>query len=237
MKKRLGYGLLALAAVLTWFAFLLLFPQTEGQRITQGTYPSDVIPLMDAGKDFQVFRVKAGNHRFLPMRSLCPRGFQYSFTGSVVFDSAAYVFPAEYKRPDESGIDFDYFDWNKLFGLTGYLSRPNKNAAMIAWRWDVDSAYCFQLAAYTNDRRGDWRVSDPVTICAGQEAQFSMFEYKGEALYSIYANGTLRTRHPWKRPFVSAEIDTWMGGQNNAPGPFGGVAHRDLEIRIDASSR
>lgn len=227
--------LVALLAFI-WAVVQPYLPVSEGQRIEQGTYPSDIIPL-SADADYKTFSVKQGKHRFTPIRSLCPRGFAYTFSGSVIFDSSAYVFPVEYQRPDHNGIDFDYFDWNKLFGITGYLSRPNRNSAMIAWRWDVDSAYCFQLAAYTNDRHGDWRVSDPVTICAGQEAQFSMFDYKGEALYAIYGNGVLRTRHPWKRPWITSEIDTWMGGENNAPGPFGGVAPRDIEIRIDAASR
>jgi hypothetical protein len=107
---------------------------------------------------------------------------------------------------------------------------------MIVFRSKVDVAYCFELAAYTNDRKGGWVVSDPVIVCADERAEFYGKRDGSLMRYLIIGpNGErIEAAHRWKRPWVSSAINTWFGGANNSEGPFGGEAHRDMSVWIYA---
>ena len=249
MSKTKIISLAGTAILASYLLYVFTWPVSEGQAIKLGgdlvsDYSQQVFSL-DKDAKLKRYSVKAGNHLFCPIRSLTPYR-KHDFAGFVEFDSSAYVHPVEWSYEHEDGVslDYDYFDWNKLAGLTGYLSRPNRNSVMIAWRWAVDRPYCFELAAYTNDRKGDWRVSyeekdeqglrKTVTVCAGERAWFFGKEHRGMMLYTLVgpANRPVVVEHPWRRPWVVAEINTWFGGANNAAGPFGGVPHRDLFVDL-----
>lgn len=97
--------------------------------------------------------VEAGKQNFKPGESILPYFTPKGFEVLAVFDSSAWYGKDEWWNEAADEVDGDWYDWNKLSGLTNYLSQNNKQTAMYAWRPD-STAYLIQVAAYTNDPRG-----------------------------------------------------------------------------------
>ena len=176
------------------------------------------------------YEIRAGQQNFQPKESIWPQFSVDGFQLAVRFPAESWVGLGEWED------DGDWYDWNKLKGVTDYFSPNNRNSALIAWRWGV-APNTFQLTAYTNQKDGSWTITGkPVTIYAGEVAYCQAITNRKNVYYEIeYFGNTTEYNHKWKRPWlwVAREVGTWIGGENNSPGPYGGEAAKDMSIDID----
>lgn len=180
------------------------------------------------------YTIEAGKQNFRPGESILPYFSVNGFEIWAVFDSSAWYSLEEWEG------DSDWYDWNKLKGFSNMLSPKNKQTAMYAWRPDT-RAYTIQVAAYTNDRRGGWTVGPPALIPCGQTfhgkvnwlSRKAIYEYGEVAAYSKKEI----IEHEVKRPFIAIETGTWMGGANNAHGPYGGKATKKMKILVEMTMK
>ena len=111
----------------------------------------------------------------------------------------------------------------------------------------------FNLYLYINDEKGghtkmfitviaDWRVND-YNYYIRRTKEFYM-EFLGEAIQHLYKSKeelnkgekNFKMYPPWtlglpKLKGVLREIFIWFGGENNAPGPHGGIAPHDMQVK------
>ena len=106
---------------------------------------------------------------------------------------------------------------------------------MIAWHPGKLENTC-EVTAYTNDKKGRWRVSgDPVTVYAGEVFYCNGTLYDDAVLYEIEYFGNIREyTHAWKKPWLRLyrEVGTSIGGANNSPGRFGGKASQRMKMEV-----
>lgn len=173
------------------------------------------------------YTVQPGKQNFRPGESIFPRFAPKGFQVAVVFDSSAWY------GPDEWEGDQDWSDWNKLYGLTNYLTPNNRQTAMLAWRPD-ERSYVIQVTAYTNDKAGGWKTG-PVELVPVGKLFIGDVTWLSEI--ANYEYGETAVDHKLPRPRVARETGTWIGGANNAPGPYGGRAHKEMKILLETSVR
>ncbi len=168
------------------------------------------------------YSVHTGQTNFRPLENPLPRFNAKGFELEFLFHKGGWC------SREEWGGDQDYYDWQKLKGLTGFFSLNNRNSAMFAFRYG-EQEESYQIAPYTNFK-GRWKVSQEIIILAGQPVTVQAVFGKDKVTYYY---GPLRVEHDFKRRLVMREIGTYAGGANNAPGPHGGQAFKDMKIDID----
>ena len=171
------------------------------------------------------YNVKKGNHNFTPNESLWPVYRPKGFKVTAVLDESCY-----YSKEDWTlDYDRDWHDWNKLKGITNFFTANNHTSALIAWRPDEKENH-FQVAAYTNYPKSKWIVGDPVIVEAGQSFSATVELSRRKVKYTI--EGQVTEHSFVRRIWMGRRTGTWMGGANNAEGPFGGVASQDMKMWI-----
>jgi hypothetical protein len=113
----------------------------------------------------KTYSIKKRRTAFRPMASLFPALTCSGFSFTAILDSSCW-FSAE-----DVGGDKDRADWLKLTGITAAFSLNNHRSALIAWR-PTDVPDTFAITAYTNNKRGGWKIGGPgfkiATVKAGE---------------------------------------------------------------------
>ena len=182
---------------------------------------------------FTKYTIYPGNKNFDPSEPIWP------FRASG-FSIACRLTESCWWSPEDWEGDRDRADWNKLKGITYAFSANNKCSAMIAWR-PGKLENVFEITAYTNDRHGGWTVTGtPVEVYAGEVFYCSARVYDDAVRYEISYYGNINEyTHPFRRPWLKLyrETGTWIGGENNEPGPYGGRATQNMVMWIDFQRR
>lgn len=177
----------------------------------------------------KTYTIHPGSKNFAPKESFWP------FRASG-FRLACRLEPSCWWSAEDWEGDRDRADWNKLKGITWAFSANNKCSAMTAWR-PGKLENVFEITAYTNDRRGGWTITgDPVEVYAGEVFYCDVTIFDDAVRYEVsYFGNVTEYVHPWHRPWLPyyRETGTWIGGEDNSPGPYGGKATQYMEMEID----
>jgi hypothetical protein len=175
------------------------------------------------------YSIHPGQTNFRPLENPLPRFKVKGFTFSAKF------LPGGWCSKEEWEGDADWFDWQKLKGITKFGSANNKQTAFIAFRFGVKPE-TYEITAYTNDSKAGWVVSKDIIIIETGEVIAGSCDFKdNQAVYDIKSEGGefLKESHTLKNFCIGREVGTFAGGANNSPGPFGGVAFKKMQIEID----
>jgi hypothetical protein len=133
----------------------------------------------------------------------------------VTKDSGDATFTADsaYDLKDE-----DQYDWNKLAGITFTPWRPDRNSAMVVWRYNLQSG-AFEIGPFFNvDFRYVFPSKDEV-ITLPVNATFSYsVDYDGITVH--YGDRTVYKATPeglTPNFWTSARVTGWFGGSEVAP--------------------
>lgn len=127
-------------------------------------------------------------------------------TGTFTTDSA-------YDLKDE-----DQFDWNKFTGITFTPLEPDRNAAMVGWRYNL-STQDFEIAPYYNVDKARIRPNENevIKVPVGETFQFDVdyagvtLTYEDQRVYKPYLPGL--TANIW----TAVRVSGWFGGNEVAP--------------------
>lgn len=177
----------------------------------------------------QQYTIKKGQKNFrpyeLPYPYWKPSGFEVQFK----FHPGGWCSLADWD------FDRDWYDWQKLAGLTRFFSANNKQSAMYAFRFGEEEE-TYELAAYLNDSAGQRIVSNPIVIRTGVYAQgFCSFENENHVRFWARQEDEsyLNFQHGFRRPKLMRRVGTYPGGRNNSEGPHGGRAVKAMQIELD----
>lgn len=202
MKKYLKISTITLAA-----SALLFVTVSEVRQMTSG-----------AEKEYAV---KAGKHDFTPNAFPFPYFGVREYEFSIRFDSSAW-----WSIEDENyHHGTDIFDWNKVGGLTNYLSANNKQSVLIGWR-PAPEYMVMEIAAYVNDASGKFKFGPARKIAVETSATGTIKQF-GDVAYFNYGDTIVSMTA--KKAFVTREVQAWFGG--NRP------AHKDMVIHIARNIR
>lgn len=160
-------------------------------------------------------------------------------------------------------VDPDWADWKKVGGISLVNWRnpqnifvKNNDAIMLAWRWNVD-LQMFEYALYVNRKGENIPYEGPAQVVRVKAREETLSNGdKIPAGFDKVIFTIRRERQNRYRIFIYAEnenpknrgsiivntrqrfgtysiINPWYGGANNAPGPWGGKAPRDMEMVVD----
>lgn len=179
--------------------------------------------------EMQEYVLTAGRQNFRPNESIRPR-----FDADTMIVVARFD-PSAWWSLEEWDGDRDWYDWNKLKGLTAFWSANNKQTAMFAWR-PGPTPDTWQIVAYTNDEAGGRKVGRPITV--GKDDLFVGYIYWSEQEVT-YRYGDQVVSHLLERPGMLRETGTWLGGADNDPQglPYGGAAHREMRLYVGTALR
>lgn len=112
----------------------------------------------------------------------------------------------------------DQYDWNKLTGITFTPLRPDTDAIMVAWRYNLDSQM-FEIGPYYNKDLARIMPTDDqiISVPLGEEFDFAV-DYNGITL--TYGDQTVYKPLPEglvPNFWTSERISSWFGGTSVAP--------------------
>lgn len=114
--------------------------------------------------------------------------------------------------------DSDQFDWNKMAGLTFTPLEPNRNAAMVVWRYNLTSDD-FEIGPFFNDHYAYVFPTDGEIISVPVNQTFTYYvDYTGITI--SYGGSTVHKAYPSDlipNFWTSARISGWFGGSEVAP--------------------
>lgn len=174
------------------------------------------------------YTIKAGDKNYQPLESwwpiLSPKGFDVEFE----------IRPGGWASLEDWGGDRDWFDKMKLKGLTSYFGPNNSRSAMIAFAYGEEPE-TWVISGYTNYPGSDiQRQGESVIIRSGTRCKAKARLYRNKVIYWIeYEGRTIEIHHSFVRRLrIAREVGTYPGGSNNADGPHGGRAFKDMSIGI-----
>ncbi len=138
-----------------------------------------------------------------------PAFFVKNVTGSAMFTEKSIY--------DLQSVD--QYDWNKLTGISFNFLRPDKNALMVAWRYNVVDND-FEIAPYYNvdlARILPDRATEVIKVPIGESFDFTV-DYSGITL--TYGNQTVFKPIPADLPtnqLTAFRIQPWFGGTSLPP--------------------
>lgn len=138
-----------------------------------------------------------------------PRFFDKNVTGSAMFTEDSIY--------DLQSVD--QYDWNKLTGISFNFLRPDKNALMVAWRYNV-AENVFEIAPYYNvdlARILPDEQTEVIKVPIGQSFDFAV-DYSGITL--TYGSETVFKGIPPNLPtnrWTAFRIQPWFGGTSLPP--------------------
>jgi hypothetical protein len=142
----------------------------------------------------------------------------------VTTDSGGATFTADstYDLKDE-----DQFDWNKLAGITYTPWRPDRNSAMVVWRYNLQSG-AFEIGPFFNvDFRYVFPTEDEVITVPVDETFRYFVDYDGITV--SYGDRTVYKATPEDLTpnfWTSARVTGWFGGSEVAPRTISYYQHR-----------
>jgi len=115
--------------------------------------------------------------------------------------------------------DADQFDWNKFSGIAFTPLEPDRDAAMVGWRYNLTSQE-FEIAPFYNVNKA--RIlpnerTEVISVPAGQTFQF-LVDYTGITL--TYGDTTVFKPYPpglTPNLWTAARVSGWFGGNEVAP--------------------
>ncbi len=138
-----------------------------------------------------------------------PAFFVKNVTGSAMFTEKSIY--------DLQSVD--QYDWNKLTGISFNFFRPDQNALMVAWRYNVVDKD-FEIAPYYNvdfARILPVEPDDVIKVPIGQSFDFTV-DYSGITL--TYGTETVTKLIPANLPtnqLTAFRIQPWFGGTSLPP--------------------
>lgn len=169
------------------------------------------------------YTIKAGQKDWSPMEIPWPyfpkRGSQWMFDIEFT-ESCWYDW-----RPD-----MDQHDINKIGGVTNMFSLNNVDSALLGWRPSLMARNLFEIFPYFNVG-SSIVVGDPTIVGAGAITR-AVITYLGRKEFSIQIEDMEPENHKLERFWVGRRVGMNMGGANNSPGPYGGVASQDMEMYV-----
>lgn len=173
------------------------------------------IRQMGQGNEKQYSVVK-NKHDFRPNAFPIPYFGAKEYQFSVRFEPSCWF---GIEDQDYQGGN-DVKDWNKIGGMTNYLSANNKQSVLFAWR--PDTAYMvIQVTAYTNDSKGGFVAGEPATVKVGDYVE-GKIKWFGNTAYYYYGDQVVK--HKSKKTFIIREIGPWFGGNQ--------TAHKDMYLHL-----
>lgn len=160
------------------------------------------LPYVGRGTPIVIFK---GTHFSLPRQTVF---WVKEVTGHATFtDNSTYDLNNE-----------DQYDWNKLTGITFTPLRPDTDAIMVAWRYNVDSQM-FEIGPYYNLDLARIMPTDDeiISVQLGDEFAFAV-DYNGITL--TYGDQTVYKPLPEglvPNFWTSERISSWFGGTSVAP--------------------
>jgi len=126
----------------------------------------------------------------------------------------------------------DVEDWNKICGLTWFLTGNTNRTAMLAWRPNEQEENTFQIGTYVNDRRGRVRWHNRVTVAAWETVYFQIIWMSDKVLFKLQPPGEPEPlffyeelkQPPWWFKFYR-EIGPWFGGNR--------AAHKNMKMELE----
>ena len=175
------------------------------------------------------YSIKAGQRNFRPTESwwpvFNPKGFEIEFE----------IEPGGWASLEEWGNDRDWDDKMKVRGLTAYFGPNNSRSAMIAFSYGT-APETWEISGYTNYPGSDiQRDGESLIIRSGTRCKAKAEFHRNKVLYLIeYEGKRVEVEHRFVRKLrVARQVGTYPGGTNNAPGPHGGRAFKDMSMLID----
>jgi len=112
----------------------------------------------------------------------------------------------------------DQYDWNKLTGISFTFLRPDTDAIMVAWRYNVDTQM-FEVGPYYNVDTARIMPADSeiISVPVGEKFTFSAdyhgitVQYGDTLVYKPIPEGL----HP--NQLSAFRINSWFGGTSRAP--------------------
>ena len=115
--------------------------------------------------------------------------------------------------------DVDQFDWNKFSGIAFTPLEPDRDAAMVGWRYNLTSQE-FEIAPFYNVNKARIlpnELTEVISVPAGQTFQF-LVDYTGITL--TYGDTTVYKPYPTgltPNVLTAARVSGWFGGNEVAP--------------------
>ncbi|BBY66796.1 hypothetical protein MHEL_50390 [Mycolicibacterium helvum] len=112
----------------------------------------------------------------------------------------------------------DQYDWNKLTGISFTFWRPDTDAIMVAWRYNVDTQM-FEIGPYYNLDTARIMPTDDeiISVPVGEKFTFNV-DYQGITLQygdSVVYKPIPEGLHP--NQLSAFRINSWFGGTSRAP--------------------
>ncbi|EHB53332.1 hypothetical protein MycrhDRAFT_3795 [Mycolicibacterium rhodesiae JS60] len=112
----------------------------------------------------------------------------------------------------------DQYDWNKLTGISFTFLRPDTDAIMVAWRYNVETQM-FEIGPYYNLDTARIMPTDDEIISVPADAKFTFHvDYQGIALRygdTVVYKPIPAGLHP--NQLSAFRINSWFGGTSRAP--------------------
>ncbi|MCX6483961.1 MAG: hypothetical protein NT146_11970 [Mycobacterium sp.] len=115
--------------------------------------------------------------------------------------------------------DVDQYDWNKFTGIAFTPLEPDRNSAMVGWRYNLRTQE-FEIAPFYNVdkvRILPNELTEVISVPAGETFTFDVnytgiaLDYGGQHVYKAYPEGL--TPNVW----TAARVSGWFGGNEVAP--------------------
>jgi len=115
--------------------------------------------------------------------------------------------------------DVDQYDWNKFTGIAFTPLEPDRNSAMVGWRYNLTTQE-FEIAPFYNVDKARILPNDlteVISVPAGETFTFDVnytgiaLDYGGQHVYKAYPEGL--TPNVW----TAARVSGWFGGNEVAP--------------------
>jgi hypothetical protein len=115
--------------------------------------------------------------------------------------------------------DADQYDWNKFTGITFTPLEPDRNAAMVGWRYNLTTQE-FEIAPYYNVDKARIRPEEDevISVPAGETFTFDV-NYTGITL-RYGADQEVTKPYPvglTANVWTAARVSGWFGGNRVAP--------------------
>ena len=114
--------------------------------------------------------------------------------------------------------DVDQYDWNKFTGIAFTPLEPDRNSAMVGWRYNLTTQE-FEIGPYYNldKARLSPNANEVISVPAGETFEFNV-DYSGITLH--YGGKMVSKQYPpglVANVWTAARVSGWFGGNEVAP--------------------
>ena len=190
--------------------------------------------------DWTEYTISAGERNFSPMEPFWP-GLAREFEFWAAFHHSCY-----FSYLDDWQGDRDWFDVNKLAMLT-LAYTPNNHLAYGAGFMPGNISREILVTPYTNYPGSNFVTRRTDSLPVQTSGSLEEAQADGKVLYGrvtrnsrqVYygfsiAGRRMEVAHDFRTPrflpWISRWAGTWIGGEDNSPGEFGGRASQDMKL-------